>query len=263
MIVPISSLDDPRLAAYRNLKDRDVAREHGLFIAEGEHLVRRLLASDFQTHSVLVMERRAERIAQQASPEAPVYVVPDGAMKAIVGFKFHQGVLACGVRRPCPSLESVAGRPGRLTLVICPNVNNTENLGAVLRVCAGFGADGVVLGESSCDPFARQAVRVSMGAVFTLPIARSENLLRDLARLRNEWGVELAAAVLHGPAEPLESARRSERFGLLFGGEAQGLPPEAVAACARRITLPMRLGTDSFNVAVAAGIFLYHFTRLG
>ena len=73
--------------------------------------------------------------------------------------------------------------------------------------------------------------------------------------------MQLAATVLDESAEPLASAGRPAKFALLFGGEPQGLGPEYVAACDRRLTIPMKMGTDSLNVAVAAGIFLYHFTR--
>jgi tRNA G18 (ribose-2'-O)-methylase SpoU len=131
----------------------------------------------------------------------------------------------------------------------------------MIRIAAGFGCDALILGEHSHDPFFRQSVRVSMGTIFRLPIAQSENLLTDLARLRTEWGIELAATVLDESAEPLSATTRPPRFALLFGNEAQGLPPEIVQACDRRITIPMKLGTDSLNVMVAAGIFLYHFTR--
>ena len=100
-----------------------------------------------------------------------------------------------------------------------------------------------------------------MGTVVSLPIVQSDDLLRDLRRLRAEWGVELAATVVQDDtAEPLASAMRPPRFGLLFGNEAQGLDAAHIAACHRRVTIPMKLGTDSLNVAVALGIFLYHFT---
>jgi tRNA G18 (ribose-2'-O)-methylase SpoU len=134
-------------------------------------------------------------------------------------------------------------------------------MGAMVRICAAFGVDAMVLGERCCDPFLRQAVRVSMGTIFRLPLVRSSNLLNDLRRFREEFGVELAATVLAEDAEPLDQATRPERFGLLFGNEAQGLDDQYVRACDRRITIPMRLGTDSLNVSVAAAVFLYQFTR--
>jgi tRNA G18 (ribose-2'-O)-methylase SpoU len=180
----------------------------------------------------------------------------------VVGYKFHQGVIACGRRKAAPSLDEVAlAWPADATLVICPELNNTENLGLLIRIAAGFGASAMILGPRSCDPFFRQSVRVSMGAVFSLPIVRCEDLDRDLSRLRSAWDVELIATVLDASADPLSEAARKGRIALLFGNEAQGLDPRIVELCDRGVTIEMKLGTDSLNVAVAAGIFLYHFTR--
>jgi tRNA G18 (ribose-2'-O)-methylase SpoU len=100
-----------------------------------------------------------------------------------------------------------------------------------------------------------------MGTIFRIPIIQSQDLLSDLRRLRERHGVQLLATVLDESAEPLASAPRAARIGLLFGNEAQGLSSQHVAACDRRVTIPMKLGTDSLNVSVAAGIFLYHFTH--
>jgi tRNA G18 (ribose-2'-O)-methylase SpoU len=262
-VVLIDSLDDPRVRHYRNLKDRELDRSGKWFIAEGEHVVRRLLASDFPVESVFLSEKRAAEFATVVPDGIPVYVAPQALMERVMGFKFHSGVIACGRRKPPGTIDDVIAKdPARpLTIVACPDLSNVENIGTMIRLCAGFGIDALVLGERCHDPFWRQSVRVSMGTIFSLPIVHSENLLRDLRRLREEWGVELAATVLDESAEPLSRATRPERFGLVFGNEAQGLDAAHVAACDRRITIPMKLGTDSLNVGVAAGIFLYHFTR--
>ena len=260
----VDTLDDPRVAPYRNLKDRDLARSGDRFIAEGEQVVRRLLASDYPTESLLLARKRADEIAPLAPPGVPVYVVPDPLVHQVVGFKFHSGVMAVGRRKAAMTVDDVmaaaSARP-RATLVVLPEIANTDNMGALIRISAAFGADAVVLGEHSCDPFWRQSVRVSMGTIFAVPVVRSDDLQRDLRRLAEHWGVELAAAVVGDDAEPLHAAGREGRLGLLFGNEAQGLAPNHVAACHRRVTIPMQLGTDSLNVAVAAAVFLYHFTR--
>ena len=263
-VIPLTTLDDERLAPYRNLKDRELAREGDRFIAEGEHVVRRLLASDFPVESLLLARRRAEEIAPLAPPDVPVYVVHDPLMHRVVGFKFHSGVMAVGRRKPALSVDDFVARTrdaARLTLVVLPDIANTENLGALTRISAAFGADALVLGQHCCDPFWRQAVRVSMGAVFSLPLVRSSDLLSDLQTLRVRAGVELVAAVVDADAQPLAASHRPPRLALLFGNEAQGLSPDYVRACDRRVTIPMHLGTDSLNVAVAAAVFLYHFTR--
>jgi tRNA G18 (ribose-2'-O)-methylase SpoU len=257
----VAGLDDTRIHAYTALKDRDVARQGGRFIAEGEHLLRRLLASDYGIESVFLSERRAE-LANLIPEAVPVYVAPSEVLNQIIGYKFHSGVLACGLRGPRRTLEEIIPRAqSRLRIVICEDINNAENLGGIVRVAAGFGADALVLGERCVDPFWRQCVRVSMGTIFSLPLVQSENLLADLKKLREGWKVELVATVLANDAEMLGTATPSPRMALLFGGEAQGLTAAAIAACDRRITIPMHLGTDSLNVAVTAGIFLYHFCQ--
>jgi tRNA G18 (ribose-2'-O)-methylase SpoU len=263
-IVPIDTLDDPRVAPYRNLKDRELARSGDLFIAEGEQVVRRLLTSDYPTESLLLARRRAEQVAPLAPPGVPLYVVDDALVHQIGGFKFHSGVLAVGRRKPAEPLDALLSRVARkprLTLVVLPDIANTDNMGALVRISAAFGADALVVGQHCCDPFWRQSVRVSMGTVFSLPLVRSSDLPGDLRGLRERRGFELAAAVVGEGAEALERAGRADRLALLFGNEAQGLSPEYLAACDRRVTIPMQLGTDSLNVAVAAAVFLYHFTR--
>lgn len=262
MIEPVENLEDPRLWPYRELKDRALDRSGRWFIAEGEHVVRRLLASDFHVESVFLSEKRAADLAPAVRAGVPVYVAPQAVMERVLGFKFHSGVIACGRRKPRQTIYEVVPRDvQRLTLVVCPDISNVENIGSIVRLSAGFGADALVLGEKCHDPFWRQSVRVSMGTIFSLPLVHTDDLLRDIGRLTREWGVEFAATVLDPDAEPLAGATRPGRFGLLFGGEAQGLEPAYVAGCGRRLTLPMKLATDSLNVAVAAGIFLYHFTQ--
>jgi tRNA G18 (ribose-2'-O)-methylase SpoU len=260
--IRIESLEDPRLAPYRNLKERELAREGDRFIAEGENLVKRLLASRLTTESVLIADRHVGELSQVVPEAIPLYVAPAQVVNGILGYKFHSGVMAVGIRGPSPTIDDVmkaAADP--VTLVVCPEIEKTDNLGALIRIAAGFGATAMILGERSCDPFFRQSVRVSMGTAFYLPIVRSDDLARDLRRLRDEYAVELVATVLDEDSESLETVRRPARLGILLGNEAQGLTAEQVALCQRRVTIPMKLGTDSLNVAVAAGIFLYHFTR--
>jgi tRNA G18 (ribose-2'-O)-methylase SpoU len=262
MIIPVESLDDPRLSHYRGLKDRDLARAGDLFIAEGDYVVRRLLASRYPTFSLLMAERKRIKFAPLIPHDVPTYVAPDSLIRQVLGFKFHTGVIAVGRRLPSPSLDSLfENQTGPMTLTVCPEISNSDNLGSLIRISSAFGVHAMVLGERCHDPFWRQSIRVSMGTIFSMPLVRSADILRDMATLRGRWGVQLVATVLADDAEPLARARRAERIGLLFGNEAQGLAPEHVAACDRRVTIPMQLGTDSLNVAVSAAVCLYHFTQ--
>jgi tRNA G18 (ribose-2'-O)-methylase SpoU len=264
-ITPVQSLDDPRIALFRNVKDRQVDRAGKFFLAEGEFILRRLLESDFPVESVLLAERRVDEMAPLIPADIPVYSAASAQMHEIVGMKFHSGILACGRRLPPKKLDDVLPAPQlaprRLTLVALPDIANVENVGALIRIAAGFGADAMLLGQECHDPFWRQSIRVSMGTVFRLPLIQSMDFLRDLRRLKSEWGFERIATVVDPGAESLAEARRADRLVILFGGEAHGLEPGALAECDRRVVIPMKLGTDSLNVAVAAGVCLYHFTR--
>lgn len=261
MLSHITSLDDRRLDPYRNLKQSNLTRWSGLFIAEGEKLTRRLLESEFETVSLLVGRSEAETFFRVAKPQTPLLVVADEDVEKIVGFNFHRGVLACGQRRPSATIDDIAAGRETATLAVCPDIQDPENMGAVLRIAAGLGADGVVLGRRSADCFSRRVLRVSMGAGFRLPLVESDDLKTDLRRLQSHWSFELIATVLDHDAQPLIGTRRKSRTAILFGSEGHGLERSLVALCDRKVTIPMRSGTDSLNVAVAAGIFLHHFIR--
>jgi tRNA G18 (ribose-2'-O)-methylase SpoU len=261
--VSISDITDPRLEPFRHLKDTNLTRWSGLFVVEGEKLVRRLLASRYPIVSVLLSESFVDQIAGEIPADVSVLIIPDALVDGLVGFNFHRGVLACGRRISNPPLEHFIGTRNKpLTFVVCPDVQDPENLGAILRISAAFGVDGVLLGSRCADPLSRRVLRVSMGAVLRLPLIQSNDLQGDLSQLREQWQVQLAATVLDTSAEPLAKCRRTERLALLFGSEGHGLEQSWLDACDRRITIPMSDGVDSLNVAVAAGIFLHHFTRV-
>jgi tRNA G18 (ribose-2'-O)-methylase SpoU len=259
--IPIADLDDPRIAIYRHLKITNLTRRLDQFVVESELLLRRLIASPFPLASVLVTDRYESRVVSLVPSEVPLFVVSHASIRSLVGFAFHRGVLASGQRRPWPSLDQLVRQaPTRATLVVCPRLESPENLGAIIRLCDVFGIDALLVGRSP-DPLSRRVLRVSMGGSLRLPVLNSRDLHLDVNRLSSELGFELAAAIADSEAEPLEAAPRGDRFALFLGSESEGLEPEWLTRCGRRITIKMRPGADSLNVAVAAGILLHHFQR--
>ena len=264
-LIPIDELADPRLEEYRNLKATNATRDTGLFVLEGEKLLDRLLVSaQYPIHSVLVTDRKVKHLAGRVDPLTPIYVVPQEKIGSLVGYNFHQGVMACGVERSWPTprelVKSALERSDTVNLVVCPAVQNPENLGAIVRISDVFGMDAVLTGQDSPDPLCRRVLRVSMGTVLRLPVCRVDDLGQCLLALRDEFQLELVATVTDPAAEPLNQFQRARRTSLLFGNESTGLTEDWVNLCDRRLTIPMRMDAESLNVAVAAGVILYHLT---
>lgn len=259
MILPIQSLDDPRIALYRNLKDRELAREGDRFIAEGELVTRRLIASDYPTESVLCSPRIARDILPLLNEETVLYQADDHLIHQIVGFRFHRGCLAIGRRVERFSLDDVMTNESSKLILICEDLNSAENLGSIIRTAAGLGVSAMILGERCVDPFWRLCIRVSMGSIFSLPIVRSRDLVADVNKL-NQHQFQILASVC-GAAVPVDQIQRAERVALILGSEAHGLSKQMIEASSERVTIPMHHNIDSLNVSIACAIILYELCR--
>ncbi len=252
--IDILDADDPRVADYQRLKERWLNAEGGRFVAESERVVRRLIGSGLAVHSVLLTKPRLATLADALGGRFPVYLAPQGLLDDIAGFHVHRGCLAIG-ERPAAAVIPAGAR----TLVVLEDLTDVDNLGAIVRHAAAFGAEALVLSPRCADPFYRKAIRVSLGAVFALPIVRLAAWPNDLQRLRAD-GLSLLAAVVDPSATPLARFERPARLAILLGAEGPGLSPAAHALCDHRVTIPMSPGADSLNVATAAAIFLYALT---
>lgn len=263
--IPLS-FDSPLLDAYRNMRDRTL-RGESLFIAEGDLVVERLLDSLFSAKSVMVVDAAMPRVGpmleKKVPADVPVYVVTAAEVQSLVGFPFHQGVLAVGRREKVWRLENLlplAEKTGRRCIVAMPDITNPDNLGNVFRSSAALGADGILLGPQACDPLSRRAMRVSMGGVMQLPWVKTDDLARDLVVLKTR-GYTLYATVLAGADATLSDVAWADRCVLCFGSEYAGLDAATLTVCDRRVTIPMAPGIDSLNLGVSAGIFLYDALR--
>lgn len=267
-LVEIQSADAPELDPYLRLRDRDIARADGLFVAEGEVVVR-VLASARQTHfrvrSLLVEQRRVDAIRDvlDALDEHVIaFVVPQAVMDTAVGFAIHRGILALGERGPALDPAALLARGGSVAVGLV-GLTNHDNVGSVFRNAAAFGACGVLLDPATCDPLYRKAIRVSVGAAVVVPFARcasADAMLQIIA----DAGWEAVALSGRGE-ETLDAVMREELPDgrgrvLLLGTEGDGLP-DSVLAKTRRVRIDMTPTLDSLNVAVASGIALYEATR--
>lgn len=263
MIEPVEDLNDPRLLPFRGMRTTNWTSGSGWFIAEGPRLVERLMRSHYQINSLLVSDKYLDDWAARIPDDTPAYVVREAEMVNLLGFHFHRGIIACGLRRPPLDLRATLVEPlaGDATLVAMHGVQDPENLGGILRSCAALGIQHVLIGPWSADPLSRRVLRVSMGTVLKLNLYASRNLVADFQWLRDHHGAESIATTLAEDSEFLERSQRHGPIVIVLGNEANGLPPELQLAADRRVKIDMRLGTDSLNVSVAAGIVMHHYTR--
>ena len=250
----ISDPDDPRVADYVHLADP--ARRAGFFIVEGWEAVVRLLRTDWPIRSVLVSADKVDRLGAPAG--VSLLVATQEVVEATVGFQLHRGVVAAVESRPLAEIGDVASSSE--TLVVLEGLNDHENLGAIIRTVAALGIEGAVLDPTCADPFYRRCVRVSMGAVLTVPMARSLRWPADLDLLK-ELGFTLVAMTPSSEARDIRGLEPLARVAVMLGSEATGLTAEAMAAADQRVRIPQASGMDSLNVGHAAAIALHHFAH--
>lgn len=259
-VLELCSAEDERLGPYRDLRGRsEFGAAH--FIVEGEHLLERLLSSSLEVVSVLVSSRKINKLRSFLPASVLVFVLDDDEIEAVVGFKFHRGVLGCGKRPEELSFDRLlgSGQPA-LRAVACPEITDSENLGSIMRTARCLGLNALILGERCTDAYSRRCIRVSMGAAFTLPVYRCDSVASDLKRLRSVPGVQLVGAVAEPGASPLSGIVPAAGWCVVLGNEEAGLPEELAGICHELACIPMASGADSLNVSVAAGIILNHMT---
>jgi tRNA G18 (ribose-2'-O)-methylase SpoU len=263
-LIRIDQADDPRIAGFRDIRERDLTGREGLFVAEGEVVLNVLTspASLCRPRALLLDEKRVEGLATvlaRLPDETPVHVAAPAVLDAIAGFHLHRGILALGEKPPAGTLEaSLAGMgPGAVVVAVC-GVGNHDNMGGLFRNAAAFGAAAVLLDDRCCDPFYRKAIRVSVGAVLRTPLVTGLDPLAMIDGLRAAGFAVLA--LTPGAAEPLERIPCGGRVAIVLGPEGPGLSQAVLDRC-RPVGIPMSGGFDSLNVAVASGIALHHLAR--
>ncbi|MFS0721176.1 TrmH family RNA methyltransferase [Brevundimonas phoenicis] len=262
----VNDPDDPRIAAFRNVKERDLTGRHGLFVAEGE-VVLRVLASEASRCSpvsVLIAEKRVESlrgVLERLPGDVPVHVASQAVLNAVAGFDLHRGILALGrkpeVVDPGALLDSL---PERAVVVVACGIGNHDNMGGLFRNAAAFGAGAVLLDRTCCDPFYRKAIRVSVGAVLRTPMA-TELEAEAMIELLQGKGFEVLA-LTPSADQTLAELRPGRRTALLLGSEGPGLPRDLIARC-RPVGIRMAGGFNSLNVAATSAVALHHLTTAG
>ncbi|WP_375458064.1 TrmH family RNA methyltransferase [uncultured Enterovirga sp.] len=255
-VIRIEDPEDPRIAPYRSVRERDLARADGCFIAEGDVVVRILLSgrSRFRAQSLLLADTAAgQAFGAEFGASLPTYAASRAVMDRIVGFPIHRGILAVAGRGDPAEVDAILP-PGPARLLVLCGIANHDNVGGAFRNAAAFGADAVLLDGESCDPLYRKAIRVSVGATLIVPFARRGSPEAILGRL-TEAGFHILALSPEG-REALDAVAWPKRVAIVVGSEGTGLS-RAILSARRTIRIGMAPGFDSLNVATASGIALH------
>lgn len=263
-IIRIEDPADARIAAFRDIRERDLTGREGLFVAEGEVVLRVLAstASRCRPVAVLLAESRleAQRELLAGLPAAvPVHIAPQSVLDGITGFHLHRGILALG-EKPAP-IETdgfLGATDADAVIVAASGIGNHDNMGGIFRNAAAFGVAGVMLDDRSCDPFYRKAIRVSVGAALRTPVITGLTADAMVDALERQGFTVIA--LTPSATEDLSDMPRTGRRAILLGPEGPGLPAALIARC-RGAGIPMSGGFDSLNVATAGAVALYHLTR--
>ena len=262
----IHDLADPRVSDFRVVRDRELARRRGLFIAESPLVLETLIErGTYDVTAVLLSDSRLEHlqpILQKLPDDVPVYVGAPSVVDALAGFKMHRSCLATARRPAEVSADAVleALGPGRRTVVVLDRVSNHDNVGGIFRNAACFGVDAVLLDNEAGDPLYRKAIRVSIAGTLTVPYGRAADSSAILAALRRH-GFESWALTPRADAvdveEALAASAPDRRLALWLGKEGPGLTTEAIEACDRAVRINMSAGPDALNVTSASAVALY------
>lgn len=263
-IIFVEHPDDPRVAGFRDIRERDLTGREGLFVAEGE-VVLNVLASPrslCRPRALLIDRKRLDGLAgllARLDPQTPVYAASQAVLDGVAGFPLHRGILALGEKPAPTSLDSVLGGldPAAVVVLAC-GIGNHDNMGGIFRAAAAFGAGAVLLDRRCCDPFYRKAIRVSVGAVLRTPMATGLDAPAAIDALAAA-GFRVMA-MTPAAATQLDEAPRGGRVAIVLGTEGEGLPAEVLDRC-EPVGIRMAGGFDSLNVAVAGAIALHHFAR--
>lgn len=259
-IVTIEDPADPRIEAYRDIRERDLVGREGLFVAEGLVVLQKLIAAPaYRPLSLLIAAKRVAALTPLLSSlpeEVPIFAAAQPVIDAVAGFPLHRGILAIGrkVAKLTPD-ELLSGLAGDGDVIMLSAIANHDNMGGIFRNAAAFAVNAVLLDSDCCDPLYRKAIRVSVGASLLVPFARfapGEDPLALLHRHRfSPIALSPAGAMLLSNYEP----RR--RNAVVLGAEGPGLSQHLIGS-APTVRIEMAAGFDSLNVATTSGIVLHH-----
>lgn len=265
MIIRITDINAPAVQVFSRLTEAQLRNRldptQGVFIAESPKVIRVALDAGFVPLSLLCEEKHIQGdacdiVERMQEYGAEIYTGDRELLSVLTGYTLTRGVL-CAMRRPAESpLRQMLSDAKRV--VVIDGVVDATNVGAIFRSAAALGIDAVLVTRSSCDPWNRRSIRVSMGSVFLVPWT----WLDDYRQLK-ELGFATCAMALEERSIGIDAPilQEQERLAIIMGTEGDGLPQETIGQADFVVKIPMSNGVDSLNVAAAASVAFWELRK--
>ncbi|MFA5833235.1 MAG: RNA methyltransferase [Bacteroidota bacterium] len=256
----INTLERPELEPYRTLRRPIEHLEQGIFVAEGEKVIVRLLESSLTVRSVLLSQDWFDiyhPLIEKNLNMIDVFIGEKKLLETIVGHVLHQSIMGLAtVPAHLLSDQFIQKTKDRSLIVLVDGITNAENMGVIVRNCVCFNVDALMVLPTSCDPYLRRSVRNSMGNIFQLPIIYIHNTRDELKRLK-EKDFTIYGAHPHPKSFDIQNAMIEKKSCIVLGAEGHGISQEVLDLCDTFVKIPMREGVDSLNVASASAVMLW------
>ncbi|MDP2209796.1 MAG: RNA methyltransferase [Bacteroidota bacterium] len=265
-VIHIDSLELAELRPYRTMRRAVEHVKQGIFVAESETVVKKLLTTNLAIVSILITQNRFDEIRhlidERGKKDFNIYLGEKELLEQIVGFDLHQGIMAVAkIPEPLLIEDAVKQSSQPYLFVALDGLTNADNLGVIVRNCVAFGVNALIVGETSSSPYLRRAIRQSMGTVFDLPIVHTKNLRETLILLEGKFNTRCLAADAHANDISIQDADLKKNICIVLGSEGSGIREPVLEVCSEKITIPISDKIDSLNVASASAVFLWEVSR--
>ena len=264
----ITSKSNPTVMRVRSLTEKKYRDEYGLFRTDGVKLAAELFSHGIVPELVLFKESSKEKILSQIGenfPDCDAVVLSDAVFDRVSEEKSPEGII-CEVKHLDNHGKIATINKDTLffhvneRIILLESVRDPGNLGTVIRSAAALGANSIIISSDCADIYNPKTVRASMGAIFGINVLTTEDLARTVTELRKA-GRKVFAAALDRQAMALDRVRLEEGDCFVVGNEGHGLSQAVLDVCDAKVFIPISVGAESLNAAIAASILLWEQKR--
>ncbi|MBT4030653.1 MAG: RNA methyltransferase [Campylobacteraceae bacterium] len=246
----IVDINDSEIKEFISLKQSSLDEKY--VVVESKNVFKKLFNTNTKIHKVFTTVENIEFINEHCSNiDFPIFTASNEIMKKIVGHKIHQGMMAVIDRPEFISFDEINGN-----VIVLNGLTSPENVGSIVRSCAAFNIDILIIDEKTCSPFIRRCIRVSTGNLFNINVYKTSTLEEDLKILQSN-GYTILSTANSPKAISLHKYDFPENCAVIIGSEGQGADKEILDLSDTILKIDIDEEVTSLNAAIAASIVLY------